>query len=221
MTRSTAFITVFILLLAASASAQPRVEASVSGGYSANSGITSDQSPRLGQIYDTLTPVSGSSLNLTFGVFFGENAEAEFLWSRQGSRLDAEGPSGAKTSVSELTLFNYMGNFVYNWGLHDAKVRPYFFGGLGATQFSFGASLLPNATGEIPSETRFATNWGGGAKFNFSKNVGAKVAVRWTPTYIASTPGGVWCDPFYGCWPVSDPHYTSQFDTSFGLNIRF
>ena len=45
--------------------------------------------------------------------------------------------------------------------------------------------------------------------------------MRVTPTYVTSTPGGVWCDPFYGCWPITDDHYSTQFDTSVGVTFRF
>ena len=208
-----------ILAIAAPVSAQAKVEVGVNVGYTASEGVSTDQ-VRLGQQYNTLTPVSGGSFGFTFGVFFTEHAEAEFLWARQSSRLDAEG-AGQALPLSELTLYNYMGNFVYNWGAHDAKMRPYILAGVGATQYSFGANLLPAATGQIAGETRFSTDIGGGLKFNFSPNVGAKVGLRYTPTYIASTSAGVWCDPFYGCWPIANAHYANQFDTSVGVTVRF
>src|SRR5262245_1620840 len=108
--------TVALLLAPSLAVAQIRYEATVGAGYTASEGVTSDQRPLLGQVYDTLTPVSGGSFHFTFGVFVNENSEVEFLWSRQSSRLDAEGPNGAKLQLSNLSLNNYMGNYVYNFG---------------------------------------------------------------------------------------------------------
>lgn len=205
---------------AASTSWAQRVEVSFNAGYSASEGITSDQRPLLGQLYDTLAVDSGASVNFTFGVFFTEQLEAEFLWARQNSRLQGDGPGG-KLPLSELVVYNYMGNVVYNWGARDARVRPYAFGGIGATNYSFGSNLLGGATGDLEGETRFSTNWGGGVKFFFAPNVGAKVGLRWTPTYIKSDAAGLWCDPFYGCWPLVDNQYSHQFETSAGITIRF
>ena len=215
-----------MLSLAAPVFAQAKVEVGLNVGYTASEGVSTDQ-VRLGQTYNTLTPVSGASFDFTFGVFLTEHAEAEFLWARQSSRLDAEG-AGPALQISELTLYNYMGNFIYNWGEHDSKARPYFMVGAGATQYSFG-SLIEQAppgtatpkTSGISGDTRFATNIGAGLKYFFSPHVGANVGFRYTPTYITSTQAGVWCDPWYGCWPIANAHYANQFDTSFGVTVRF
>lgn len=222
MTRRIAGIGLGLLLMvsiASTASAQ-RVEAGFGIGYTASEGVTSDARPLLGQVYDSLEVESGASFHFNFGVFFNDHMQGEFLFARQNSRLLAEGPS-ASLDVSELAVYNYHFNFVYNWGERDAKVRPYAFGGLGATNYSFGANLISGSTGDLPGETRFSSTWGGGVKFYFSPSVGAKVGLRWTPTYISSESAGVWCDPFYGCWPLSTAQYSNQFDTSVGLTVRF
>jgi len=212
------FIAAFILI-AASVSAQG-VEASLSVGYSASEGVSTSRGPLLGQAYDRLNVVSGGTYNFTFGVFLSEQAEVEFLYGRQSSRLDAEG-AGPTLQVSEMNVNHYMGNFVYNMGTHDTKVRPYFFGGFGATNFAFGNNLLTGSTGSIPSDTQLSTNWGGGVKIMFARNVGAKLGLRWTPTYMGSSTDGIWCDPFYGCWPVGQHHNVNQFETAGGVVIRF
>jgi hypothetical protein len=221
MSRRIAVIPLLIILtLSARVASAQRVEASFSFGYSASEGISTDERTLIGQLYDTLAVDSGASVNFTFGVFVNEQAEVEFLWARQNSRLQADGPAG-KLPLADLVVYNYMGNFVYNWGPRDARVRPFFFGGIGATNYSFGDTLVPGSVGTLEGETRFATNWGGGAKFYFSPSVGAKVMLRWTPTYIKSDPAGVWCDPFYGCWALSDAQYSNQFETSGGITVRF
>src|SRR5690349_11137531 len=96
-----------LLLVATTASAQ-RVQASFNVGYGASEGITTNRAPLLGQQFDTLTPTSGASINLTVGVGLTENAEVEFLWARQNSRLQAEG-SGGTLPISELAIYNYLG----------------------------------------------------------------------------------------------------------------
>jgi opacity protein-like surface antigen len=209
-----------MMLPVASAAYAQRVEISGNFGYSASEGIASTQPPLIGQRYDSLEVKSGQSANFTFGVFLNEQTQVEFLWGRQKSQLQAEGPGGV-LPVSELHVDSYMGNFVYNFGARESRMTPYLFGGIGATSFAFGQNLLAGGTRSIDNETRFATNVGGGAKFYFNPKVGLKVGVRWTPTYIKSDPAGVWCDPFYGCWQTVNNDYANQFETSFGVTIRF
>jgi opacity protein-like surface antigen len=209
-----------LVLTAGSAAAQERVEASFNVGYSVSEGITANQRPLLGLVFDTLAVDSGASINFTLGVNLTPKAQVEFLWGRQNSRLQADGPNG-KLPISELVLYNYMGNFVYTFGERESKVRPYVFAGIGATQYSFGRDLLEGATGNLSSETRFSTNAGGGVKFYFTPKIGAKAGVRWTPTYISSNAVGIWCDPFYGCWPIADTQYSNQFETAGGITVRF
>jgi hypothetical protein len=224
MLRRIAIVTIWSTLVAVSASAQ-RTEGSVSIGYAANDGIASGSRFLLGQTYDTAGIDDGTSYNATLGVFASRGVEFEFLFSRQDSDLAAGGPFGG-LPITKTAVYNYMGNVVYNWGDEDSVLRPFVFGGLGATHYAFGDFLLPQPLRATrfqvdDSETRFASAFGGGVKFYFTRYVGAKVAVRVTPTYITSTRGGVWCDPFYGCWPVTDDHYSTQFDTSVGGTFRF
>src|SRR6185295_15941573 len=127
--------------------------------------------------------------------------------------------------LSDLTVHNYHGNFIYNMGEPDAKVRPYFFGGLGATHYSPGDinPLLPGAgTGNIDGATKFSTDWGLGVKMYAGSMIGFKAGVRWTPTYIKSDTGGIWCDPFYPtCWVIADLDYSNQFEFTGGITLRF
>jgi hypothetical protein len=221
MWKQVALVLIGLVFTAAAASAQ-RLEASAAAGFTGAEGISSDERPLLGQRYDEATIDSGASFNFTFGVFLNDNAQVEFLFSRQGSELGADGPAG-ELAVSELTLYNYHGNFVYNFGETDATVRPFLFGGLGATNASFGSFLLPTGgvNVEIDSQTRFSSTWGGGVKMYFTPMLGAKVMGRWTPTYIRTEDVGIWCDPFYGCWVLGEAQYANQFEISGGVTVRF
>ena len=73
----------------------------------------------------------------------------------------------------------------------------------------------------VDSNTRFSLTWGGGVKIYPSGRVGLNLTGRWTPTYIKSDPGGIWCDPYWGCFQSSNPQYANQFEFAGGLTFRF
>lgn len=210
----------------ASAQDEPRIEVSGNIGYSVSEGVDVENRPLLIGVFDKLTVDSGLSWNFTVGYLFTPHAEVEFLFGRQSSELFSEGPAG-QLAISELNVYSYMANFVYNFGESDSRIRPYAYGGLGATHYAFGDLLLPPPViafrpgTKLDSETRFASNWGGGVKFYLTPRLGAKFGIRWTPTYIKSDPAGTWCDPFYGCWVLGDSDYSNQFETAGGITLRF
>ena len=212
------------VLVAAPAAAQ-RVEFSASAGYTFSDGVDVTERPLLEQVFNHVSPVSGASFNFTAGVLVSEGLEFEFLFGRQNSRLKADGPGNSTLSLADLTIYNYQGNILYNFVPRDTRLRPFVFFGAGVTTYAFGNSLLAPPAGRTPisldSESQFSSALGGGAKFYFIPNVGLRVAARWTPTYITSDTEGIWCDPFYGCWPTGDPQYSNQFDTSAGITVRF
>jgi hypothetical protein len=54
-----------------------------------------------------------------------------------------------------------------------------------------------------------------------SPRFGLRLEARWTPTYIKSDSEGWWCDPYWGCYVVSDAQYANQFELSGGITLRF
>lgn len=194
-----------------------RVEINPFFGYTLSDGVNVEPFVAGGQVFDSINPTSGLSYGVQFGVYVTENVEVGFLWSRQDSKLEAKGVSS--TEFTDMTNSNYHGIFTYNWGDEDAAARPFLFGGVGATVFA------PADIGgfSIDSASKFSTTWGGGIKAYVNPNVGFTGMVRWTPTYIKSDPGGIWCSPywFYGCYYVGDPDYANQFELSGGLSLRF
>jgi opacity protein-like surface antigen len=98
-------------------------------------------------------------------------------------------------------------------------VRPYIFGGVGATQYSPGDVMGVG----IDGNTKFSSTWGGGVKFFASEHFGINLMARWTPTYIKSDPGGIWCNPYWpgGCWQLSEPDYSNQLQFAGGVTFRF
>ena len=145
--------------------------------------------------------------------------EIEFAWDQQDSSLEAKGRGGVQREFTGMTLRNYHGNFVYNWGDDRSPMRPFIFGGLGVTQYQFD-DIMGQA---VESNTRFSSTWGGGVKFYPARNVGIKAMARWTPTYIKSEPGGIWCSPYWPwiCYQVADTQYSNQLQFAGGVTFRF
>jgi opacity protein-like surface antigen len=224
--RSTQLVAVSVGLVAVTANPAraQRAEASVEIGYTGSNGITGAQTHLIqGLPYQNLDVTGGFSWGFTAGGFFNENMEVEFLFGRQTSTFQVSNPS-PNLKVSDLAVYNYHGNFVYNWGESGARIRPYAFGGLGATHYSPGTlAITPTISGKtsIDSATKFSTTWGGGVKFYPAHALGARAGIRWTPTYIQSNPGGYWCDPWYGCWVLGSAEYSQQFEFSAGVTFRF
>jgi opacity protein-like surface antigen len=221
-----AFIIAAGCVLAVAPAAAQRVETSASIGYSWSEGISGDDRLVNGQIYNEGGLDSGTSWNFTIGGFVTERVQLEFLYGRQSSLFNVSGPN-ARRDIADLNIDHYMGNVVYNWGEASSRMRPYILFGMGATNYGFGDLIdadpvvNPLAPTNIESKTKFSTTWGGGVKYYFSPNVGAKVGARWTPTFINSTDEGVWCDYWYGCWVIQDMQYSHQFETSVGITVRF
>lgn len=203
---------------------QPKAEVSVLFGWSFSDGVSGD--PVVtgdGEIFDRIDPKDSFKWALMGGALLGDEGHAEvgFMWGQQLSKLTAGGTTTRE--IGDMTISNYHGYFGYNFLDHTAKVRPYLFGGLGAT--SFGSvdytRVSTGQSGTINGETQFSTTWGAGAKFYASPHVGARIGLQWTPTYIKSDAAGWWCDPWYGCYLVGDPQYANQFEINGGVVFRF
>lgn len=167
-------------------------------------------------IYHRMEVGNGLSYGATVGYLFGEHFGAEFQWNRnQADTLGQPIGGGSSVKLFTLTTNQYLGNFVFHFSDREKPLRPFIFFGLGAT------SLSPDRS-DVSGVTRFAYALGGGAKYNLSRHLGLRGQVKWSPTYITSTNGGYWCDPFWGgCWVVGDSHYLNEFDMSGGVTLRF
>ena len=205
MKRFSLLVALATVMWAAPALAQEhRVEISVLGGWALSEGVDGD--PVVtgdGNIYDRVDPKSSFKWGLSGGVVLVEGAEAGFLFGQQLSTLRAKGTN--TVGVGDMTVNTYHGYFAYNFFDADDPVRPYVMGGLGATHFSPVDYTRRNGqTGTIGGVTRFSTTWGAGVKLHATPNVGARLGVQWTPTYIKSDAVGWWCDPFWGCYVVGN-----------------
>jgi len=189
-------------------------------GYTTSNGVPI-RNTEIGEgiVANKLTPSSGFSLGVNFNVFITEHFSVGFNFAEQGSQLEVGTNSGEARNFNDMKLDNYHGIFSYNFGDEEEQIRPYVFGGLGATRYRFS----PFEGQSIDSNTRFSTTWGGGFKAYFSRHVGVVGQFRWTPTYIRSDPGGIWCSPAYpwACWVVPSDHYSHQADFTGGVVFRF
>lgn len=187
-------------------------------GYTFSEGVPVRDIEIDGDTFNEVNPTSGPSYGFSFGVFFTESMEVEFAYDQQRSSLEGKG-RGVRRDFADMNVNNYHVNFVYNFGDDFDTLRPFIFGGLGATQFS-PSDVMGSA---IESTTKFSSNWGGGVKAYPGRNVGFKATVRWVPTYIKSEPGGIWCSPYwpFGCYQLVDNQYVNQFQFSAGVTLRF
>lgn len=211
---------VFMLVLSPMVWAQDyRMEITPFASYTFSSGI--DFSPRdiEGVSVNEITPKSGAAWGLQVDVLGGENFALGFQFSDQFSTLELGISGGEKRDLTDMNVRNYHGIFTVIAGDENEEVRPFFFGGLGATQYS-ADDFMGNS---IEGLTKFSSTWGGGVKFFPGEHLGLRFTARWTPTYINSSSGGLWCSPYWpgGCWIVEDPNFAHQFDLNAGLIFRF
>ena len=211
-----------VIAAGAPAFAQAHVEISGFAGWVFSDGVSGDA--RIGYdgaVYDRIDPKDSANFGFSVGVLVSDNAEVGFMYARQNSTLVAEGPNSER-EVGDMAVTGYHGYFGYNWGDPDAAVRPFFFGGLGATNFGEVTGTIGGQTRTIGGETQFSTTWGAGVKMYPAPGFGLRVGMHWTPTYIKSDAGGVWCDPWYGfCYVVGNAQYSNQWQINGGLSFRF
>jgi len=209
------------MLTAAPAFAQ-HAEVGVFGAWVFSDGVSGSTYvvPGIGA-FDRIDPKDAFGWGLDVGVMVGPNAEVGFIYANQPSTLQVSGTT--TKDLGDMSINTYHGYFAYNWGEADAKVRPYFLGGFGAT--SYGAvdfTRFNGSAGTIRGVSRFSSTWGAGVKFYGSSKVGGRAGMRFTPAYIKSDAAGYWCDPYWGtCYLVGSAQYANQFDFNFGVTFRF
>jgi opacity protein-like surface antigen len=216
-----------LVLAASTASAQePKLEIGGTLGWTFADGVSGQNVtvPGVGT-FNAISPKDSFSWGLRVGVFVTEHAEVGFLFNEQASslqvsgRLDAGG--GTRVDVGNEKIRNYHGYFAWDFGQWDDKVRPYLLGGMGATQYGSVNAQIGDVQRNIGGTSKFSTTWAAGVKYYPNERVALRLESRWTPTYIKSDAAGWWCDPFWGCYVVSNAQYSNQFELSGGLTLRF
>lgn len=129
-----------------------------------------------GNVYDRIDPENSGSFGFSFGVLAGENAEFGFIYGRQESTLLIGGTQDRE--IGDLPITTYHGYFGYNFGAADSVVRPFVFGGLGATKFESVEVSVAGQNHNLGGATQFSTTWGGGVKIFLAPHFGIRVAGR-------------------------------------------
>jgi len=210
----------FMASLGSARAQEPRAELSAFAGCTFSDGVsgTSVRAPD-GNTYDRVDPKDSASWGFSFGILAGPNAEVGFIYGQQPSKLVLGGT--ADRELGDMSVKNYHGYFGYNFGHNDSKVRPFVFGGLGATSFGSVDVTVAGTAHNIDSSTKFSTTWGAGVKMMASPHFGIRAAAQWTPTYVKSDAAGWWCDPYWGCYLASNAQYANQFGFNGGVSLRF
>lgn len=221
MTKRLAALAAVVTMASASPAFAQRAELSALFGWTLSDGVTGAAVVGGdGNIYDTVDLKDSGSWGLAFGVNASDNVEVGFLFGQQMSTLAVQGTK--TTELGDISINTYHPYVAYNAGAPDAKVRPYFLLGFGATNYSsVSFTGANNQARETASETQFSSTWGVGVKVFPSPKVGVRFGMHWTPTYIKSDAAGWWCDPYWGCYVVSDAQYANQFQINAGLTFRF
>ena len=199
---------------------EARLEIASLAGWTWSDGVTGAAVtvPGAGS-FSGIEPGDAFSWGVSAGYLLSDAVSLELQYDRQESQLAVFGT--ADLVVGEMAVENYHFLIAYHFGARQARVRPFVFGGLGATRYGELAWSAAEKPRTIGGDTRFSTTWGAGVKLWVARSVGIRLQGRWTPTYIKSDSAGWWCDPYWGCYVVGDPQYSNQFEFAGGLVIRF
>ena len=217
----TTLVACALAMVASTAGAQDKkVEISGIFGWTYSDGVTGDsvKVPGVGT-FNSIDPKNSNNWGARLGYLVSSNFEVGARFDRQPSTLQLGGTT--IVDFADINISNYHGYVAYNFGNEGGLMRPYLLGGLGATRYGPVTATYGGVTREIGGNTKFSSTWAAGVKLFPSPSFGIRLEAGWTPTYIKSDAAGYWCDPYWGCYVVSDAQYAKQFQLSGGINFRF
>jgi hypothetical protein len=154
---------------------------------------------------------------LSYGTYIDytvtENAQAEFMWSRNNtsfSERDAASQVYSKAFDSDFDQFSF--GFLYMLKNSERKLRPFIAAGVG---FSHESNSGTNA-----NHTLLAFNLGGGAKYQLSRHFSLRGDLRWLPSRAARGPEQL-CDQFGNCFVQNVSHYLQRVNFTGGVAFHF
>ena len=201
MSRIIAFSAAFALLVASAPARAQSWEVSGLAGFTPSAGLD-NRAPELSE----LNIGGGFTWGIQGARLFGPRWGAEVLWTQQASALRVGTDTGSADLFS-MTIGQLHGDVLYHFGPAEARLRPFVFGGLGATFFS---------ADDLDSETKFSFGLGGGVKYFRWQSIGVRAHVRYKPTMLNDEDAADFCDPFGFCQGT-----LSQFEFAGGVVLRF
>ncbi len=151
------------------------------------------------------------SYGFIFNLDSGKDAQYEFLYSEQSSKLRA-GPV-VPTSVLfdiDITYIHLGGNKLFPI---DGTTASFLGAGLGVTRFD------PDFAG-YTTETKFSFNLSGGIKKMLTKSIGIRAGLSLFATPVNNN-SSVFCVSDSGCSIRFKSDFFTQYDASVGLVVRF
>jgi outer membrane protein W len=201
MSRAVAFDVAIALLVASGPARAQSWEVSGLAAYTPSAGLE-NQAPEL----STLDISGGFTWGLQIGWLFTPRWGVEVLWTEQSSALTV-GTEAGSADLFTMSIAHLHGAVVYHLGSADARLRPFVFGGLGATFFS---------ADDLKSETKFSFGLGAGVKYFRWDRVGIRAQFRYKPTMLNDEDAADFCDPFGFCQGT-----LQQVEFAGGAVIRF
>jgi len=153
----------------------------------------------------------------SFGAYIDhsltENAQLEFMWSRNNTSFSAHDlttNSYSKAFNSDIDQFEI--GFLYMLRNSERKLRPFIDAGVGFThEFNDGGNQ---------NHTLLAFGLGGGTKYELSRHFALRGDLRWLPSRANRTPG-VTCDFFGNCFQQLQSNYLQRVNLTGGISFRF
>jgi opacity protein-like surface antigen len=198
-------VAAFVLTTVPAFAQQPQslgMEIAAMAGYTP--AVTLD---RHAQEVDEANIEGGFSWALQLSKFITPHWGIEGGWTEQSSSFEISTRGGDAEDLYAIDIGRLRAGVVYQFGHVDAVWQPFVFAGGGAT--FFGAH-------DIPGETKFSYDIGGGLKYMKWKNVGMRAQFRYKPTQMNDTSAGDFCDAFGYCLAA-----LRQIDVLAGMVLRF
>jgi opacity protein-like surface antigen len=202
MTRIASWCAAALLLAASTAQAQSQTwELSALAGYAFP--VSLDEHTRE---VDDLRIGGGLTWSFQAARFFTPNLGAEVSWTDFPSSAYEVVMGEESGDLFSMSIGHLHGDVVYQFGENGARLRPFVFGGMGASFFR---------ARDIPMETKFSVGLGGGAKLFPWPNIGLRAQVRYRPIFLNDGDSD-FCDPFGFCQST-----LRQFELAGGVSFRF
>jgi opacity protein-like surface antigen len=155
---------------------------------------------------DSVSIGGGFMFTIQGARFLTPNWGVEVSFTQQYSSYDVTINDETGTLFS-MDIAQLHGDVVYEFGESGNRLRPFVFGGAGASFIS---------ARDLPGETKLSFGAGGGAKMFLSPNVGVRAQIQYRPIVLGDDEEGDFCDPFGFCQSM-----LRRFEFAAGISFRF